>query len=802
MEYDISLRQVDFLVNEGYALADFIEQTKLANQLSHSKKALYEKITKALPFIPASLTESVYKLAGAGLSIKNINLLREHNISYQDIETLTYNDFIETLKSTTSKEAIFQRIKKAFEKVEEVFRIASTEEIYDSHLRDIFDSLPPRKFISKFEIKLQLIRILHIDARDIDENSIGIFLEKNLEKGLILISNLGFAKNYIRFIEYLKTDFRSKDILILKLNNATLQEIANEYGVSRERIRQKLSKVLENLPLMEETIIYKKIFEQYDWSEELFNLIFKEHPYVYPFLKLTLKKGTKDVLKHLNEIPLGVNERNAVIAYFNCYINYDNQIMPYSNKLALFEHLVYNLGAVAVHSSEFIEIANEFIIENELSENLFFDDRNVIALADRSNRVIRTNKNGFRYYNLSNLETFELNQLKQLLNLDPGIYSTAKLFNENNELMNALNIDSEHELHNIYKKVIDVPNVEYTRMPEFSVGQVSKDEFMLKIIHELSPTPIDDFLSYIESNYGLKSASVRALISSDYIEYLHENMISSDNMIVVNQLPVTKSELDAFKKHLTKDIYTIEELVKVGQTLDVNFRNKFINNDTLLKVGYYIRGMFVLNENYNSIEQYFIEHILSQDVFHNTRSQVYQTSSFMRALYTLERSLDAIRINPNLYITSTKLNAVNLTKNMLIEYRDAVYAYASQKEYFTLPQIRLAGFSHPLEDYGFSDLFYERIIWSNPLIRSIHTTSHIIFSTASEETNLTSFVKHLVSDYIKVDIYTFIDMLKREYKLNLKLYKLIETVNNSSMYYSAEMECIYLDKETFFKDIY
>lgn len=802
MEYEISLHQVELLITKGYTLADFIEQTVLANQLSKKKKLLYEKITKALPFInSASLNESVYKLAAAGLSIKNINLLREHNICYQDIENLTYSDFMETLKSTSSKEAVFQRIKTAFERVEEAFQIPpSIDKIYDSLLIKLFDSLPPRKFISKLEIKLYLLRSLHgslhVDVREIDENAIEVFLEKNIEKGLILSSDLGFAKKYIKFIDYLEVDFKDKDILIQKLNNATLQDIADEQKVSRERIRQKLSKVLSNLPLMEEIIIYRESFEQYDWPEELFNMIFKEHPYVYQFLKLSLKKGTKDILKHLDELSLDLNERNTVLTYFNYYVNYENQIMPYSNKIALFEHLVYNLGEVAVHYSEFIEIANEFIIEKELTENLLFDERNVIGLADRSNRVIRTNKQGFRYYNLSNLETFEINQLKQLLNLGPGIYSTAKLFNENIDLMNELNIDSEYELHNIYKKIIDVPHVEYTRMPEFSVGQVSKEEFLIVAFHELAPISIDEFVSYIEENYGLKSASVRSLIYTDYISYIHENMI------VVDHPPVTELELVKFKQLLTKDIYTIEELVKIGQTLDVNFRNKFINNHTLLKVGYYIRGMFVLNEKYNSIEQYFTEHIMQQDVFHNTRSQIYQTTSFMGTLYELERSLDAIRIERDLYITSTKLEAANLTKGALIGYRDTVYAYVSQMEYFTLPQIRLAGFSHPLEDYGFSDLFYERIIWSNPLIQSIHTSSHIIFSTSLEETNLTKFIKYLISNYIKVDIYKFMDILQREYGLNLKLYKLIDIVNNSSMHYSAEMECFYLNTNAFYEDIY
>lgn len=40
MEYEISLHQVELLITKGYTLADFIEQTVLANQLSKKKKII------------------------------------------------------------------------------------------------------------------------------------------------------------------------------------------------------------------------------------------------------------------------------------------------------------------------------------------------------------------------------------------------------------------------------------------------------------------------------------------------------------------------------------------------------------------------------------------------------------------------------------------------------------------------------------------------------------------------------------------------------------------------------------------
>lgn len=799
-EYDISLRQIKFLADEGYTLADFKEKTMLAQQLSKKKKALYNKIQDIVPYIDSTIFDkSVYKLAAAGLSEKNIRLLKEFKIYYQDIEDLRYESFISILNSTTSKEAIFQRIKNAYRKVEDTYiqnESCTNEKIYNILLKKFFDSLPPRKLVTLLEIKQYLLRN-YKNPNNLDEKLIQKIIKKNIEKDLIYKVDLSFAKKYTKIENYLdENDFKNKDIFIHKLNNRTLQEIANEHNLTRERIRQIINKVLDNMPVMEEILVYGTVFEKYDWDEKLFALVYNEHPYVYQLLKLKFKKGTNKILDHLDSILLTEKQRNIVLQYFNCYINFENNIVPYSNKMKLFEHLVYNLGAVAVQSDEFIEIANEFIESEKLPEHMKFDKFGVNGLADRSNYVLRTNRYGFRFYNIGNLDSYEIQQLKKLLNLEHGVYSTAKLFRENSELMDSLNIDSEYELHNLYKKVIHVPSVEYTRMPEFSVGNITKDEFMRTIFNELAPISIDQLANYIEQEYGLKYASTRALIFSEYIEFIH------GNEIVISHSTINEVEFNQLKVLLKKEIYTIEELSKKGRIIDEHFRDKFINNYTLLQVGYYIRGMFILSTKYNSVEKYFSEYLLNQEIFQNTRSPVYQTSSFNKTLYELERSLDAIRIDRDIYITSKKLNAVCIFKEQLIEYREAVYSFASDIPYFTLPQIRKLGFNHKLEEFSFSDLFYERIIWSHPSIQSIHTVSHIIFKTSSDVVNITSFIKYIMSEHNQLNLYSFLEKVSCKYEVNLTPNRVIELINKSNMYYSPEMERIYLDKDTFIKDIY
>lgn len=779
MEFGVSLRNVSLLIDEGIVLNDIVHHTEKFVTLGQNKYALSQKLMDIIDEITEQLfAETNYKLIAEGLSIHNVELLNEMNLTYSELHSLSYEQFSELIGGQTKK-AVYERIMEAYEKTDDVIQNMPKTSPYSFFIESCFEQLEPRVFIDFAYIKQYIRDELNIPLADVDETAINYCLDELISSQVIYQKDHTFAKKYITLNEFLQKDFKDRDFFLQRLHNKTLQEIAENQDLSRERVRQKIKSVIKKMPIIEEQLVYQQIFETYDWEEELFCEVFNEQAEVYYFLNLIHTKGTTHLLDKIDYLPLSNKQKQIILTYYNYFINFDGEPISLSNKLAFFEHLVFYLGQQAVTDTAFIHAANQYIQKHQLSEQLLFDERNTIGLADRSNNILRTKSNGFRYYDLTSLNKDDINKLKELMKLEPGIYSTRKLYKENLELMSELTINSAYELHNLYKKLIDLPHIEYTRMPEFSVGGLSKSDFLTDLCYELAPISLDDFLDYADEHFGLKRSSLRSLIQSNFSQYVHENMIT------VDYPTVTKDELATLKQFLTDDIYSIEPLVKIGKKWDPNFKRKYINKHTLSKVGYFLRGNFVLHDRYQSIEQYFYGQIIEHDIFVNPRTEIYQTTSFRGVLYSMERSLDVIRVATDTYYTQKKLQSEGITIDDLIDFRDTAYQYAKKYTFFTLFQLRGEGFSHPLDEHKYPEMFYERVIWTHPELKAIHTASHIIFHTHPEEVMLKNFLEFTMQGQSKVKLADFNQFLYDQYGLEFQAYKLVEFIKNSKLHYTS-----------------
>jgi hypothetical protein len=211
--------------------------------------------------------------------------------------------------------------------------------------------------------------------------------------------------------------------------------------------------------------------------------------------------------------------------------------------------------------------------------------------------------------------------------------------------------------------------------------------------------------------------------------------------------------------------------------------------------------LFILHKSIVSVDQYFTDLILKDELFKNTRTRHFKTNHFLTALYNLEKSLDVVKIAPDVYLTKKKLKDSGVTKDELIAYRNAAYAFA-QVPFFTYRYLKLKGFEHELEGYGFDEIFYERIIWSHPQLRALHTRKCTVFSTQQDFT-LKDILSWLLSQQEEAIDFDFLkNKLLNEFGIDVNKEKLIFVLNNSTMHYSKEMNKVYLNKEAFYETIY
>ncbi|PKF90056.1 hypothetical protein CW306_00520 [Bacillus sp. BA3] len=797
LEFDITKNNIEKLVAEEFVVNDFLVASDKVAQMQTAKKALIQKVIDALPALSEAVYEkSVYKLGTAGLSTVNIQLLVDHDITYPQLASMTYDVFFERI-GRKNKKASFERIMEAYKACETLFQLDISARMYNFYLRQYCEQLAPRYYVTVDELCDVLSARLSLPKAEIDVPCIEQFLEKKTaENYLTYAPHLGIAKNYKTVKALLASDFKGKDILIRRMNGETFQEIGDSLGVSRERIRQKEAKMLSRLPELEELIYYKDVFEAYNWSEELFSAVYDESPEVYQLLNVKLQRGNTSVLEALGELALTEVQQTIILGNFDCYINFEQQVVPYNNKLKFFEHLMYHLGQTAVSNEEFIEVANMFIAEHQLNPSLLFTLKNVYGMPDRSPKILRAKSNGFRFYDTTKIEPEAFHQLQELLDLDPGVYSMSKLFKENEALMDELNIDSEYELHNLYKKCIEVEGVTFTRMPEFSV-QTTKDEFLKNLFYELAPIAVEEFLAYVEAHYGLRQDSLYSLLYNDYLAFIDNNEIK------VDYAEVSEEEYALVGSLLKHDIYTVQEFIALGSEHIENFKKKFVNNQALMKLNYNLKGLFLLHREYVSVDQYFTKLILKDELFKNSRTRHFKTNHFLTALYNLEKNLDVVKIASDVYLTNKKLQDAGVTKDELVAYRNAAVEFA-QVPYFTYRYLKNEGFEHELEDYGFDEIFYERIIWTHPQLRSLHTRKCTIFTKQqAQEYTLKDVIEWLlIQNGEPLDLDVLQNRMQNEFGIDVKKDKLIYVMRNSTLYYSKEMNKVYRSKEAFYETIY
>lgn len=201
----------------------------------------------------------------------NNNVLKEFK-NIRGVGEGKINDIVNTLKS--------YEIKNSYEN-NDVFTVGS---IY----RSIKD-LSVEKLFEIFNIKCSVKDILvkELEGKNIKDIDIN---KEELKKLLIKINSLKSPKEIIKDFE-MSADERIKDILYLRYyKNKTLQDIANKYNLTRERVRQLIIMAINNLKsilVTEDFNISVRIYNNYKECidyKSIINMIGKDRSYIINIL--------------------------------------------------------------------------------------------------------------------------------------------------------------------------------------------------------------------------------------------------------------------------------------------------------------------------------------------------------------------------------------------------------------------------------------------------------------------------------------------------------------------------------------
>lgn len=782
-DYGIAYTTVKRLYDNNIKLYNIANAPDCLNKVLGEKSQKVEKIKDILPIaVNSDKNYSIYDLTIYGLSIGIIQLLKKNNININDIdEKLLKRDFI--------TDSTYKKIMKS----------------YDSFLRENDIHLELSSKILFYLIKK------NFEYNDFTYNQIKeMLVEKNysietLDDLLFSLTNNKLINKKDEIFSLVKPKLISElnkisnkghyDIVLKKLSGMTLESIGIEYNVTRERIRQIVSKELKKISPTREEEKYLETFQTYNFDSYLFSEFYNESPIVYYFLKEKYKLGEKDPSDMLDELNLSQKQLNVLKRKYNLISYCGEYIAAKRNNILLAIIKRFNK---TVEYSEIIDEYNKLIKNfslnlEELSEQ---DFRNIDSILNRMQNILCGAGKYYRYYDINALEENDITELNNMLNVEPGDYSAEFFFNNNSLLMKNIDIRDEYELHNLLRKVINTNNnkIVFSRMPDLLIDCSDKLEFVEGLIHELSPISLDDFTEYVHQNYGHKINTFRSLLLTNFNKYITNGILMSDCE------EFTDEQLTIMKNNLTEDIYSISTIKEMLTRLFNVNDFKLINNINMQKIGYKLRGNYIMKNSISNLEAYMREVILNSEYYEVEPEMKKIGSTYCSYLYKFIYNLDLFKISEDRFITIKKLNNMGITKEKIKNFIDEIEKVIKDGEYFNLYTLDKDNFLTNLKQYDFPDCFYETLISTINDIKIISLKNNILFIKTKEQPTREKFINSFIykdKTYIK-------DIKKEIYeKYNIDLYEsYIKNFINKKLYYlDSSIDCVYLSKDTYEEDI-
>lgn len=789
-EYGVSIYTVNKLKKYTVEELEYkIDEINDISGLGIGKKHQIKEIIKSDEF-KNDKNYSVFELYEYGLNLQQIEALYSNNVDIYKItdEEIDSLEISKQLKDKLKNIIISLRIKD-----DEVGNNISFSTLLESEIK---------KILNPFEImSVNMLKNKIFERKEYPINHFIEDLNDLKDTGVIIMSNEGVyysIPELLDCIEKLKSE-KDKDIFIDRINGKTLSEIGNKYGITRERIRQIVERNLRILPIVKEDK-YKSIFSTYGWEEDIFCKIFDVEPYVYNFLNLKYKKGSIELVKLYDDER--IDEKQQIILD-----NYLGYIELYDEKIPNNQETILRL--FAKHEAiEIISVDELYEKYQKISEKYNLKEidgiRNFESILSRKNYILNNLNRKMRFYEINKVTDRMKIHLTEILNCEPGEYSTLYFYNLHNELMQELELQNEYELHNLLR-ILDINNdknkIIFNKMPHIFIGITDKKIFFEEHLRELAPISVDEAAEFFQNQYGHKYETTSAYLRLEFKTYINNNIISFD----IEQL--NEDILKRIKERINEDLCTLSNARDIFKMIIGDNYLKYFNSYNFEKIGYRVRGDYIQKDTINNLEEYIINSFLQKKVIYSYDIPLYGLNVIYNILRNCENRFDIIKISENKYLNYSVLENAGISKEELINYGERIKREYSAGDFFNLYSVRNRLGECNLDNEGFEDMFYESLIFHTEGIKKIGLNNNSIFYITSTRDRHEYSAKDVIKDIIGSkeglklgDVY---EKLEDEYGIKFdNEYLMIDLIRENKYYYNQILNKIYTSKIAYLNEIY
>lgn len=591
--------------------------------------------------------------------------------------------------------------------------------------------------------------------------------------------------------DFLKSDFKNKDYLILRIKGKTLQEIGDVFGVTRERVRQVLKKIVREMPHINEIERYRDFFTNYRISKDLFINVIYSDGRVYELLSLLYKKGTKSLESDILEGKFDENAKQSLLDSSGTYLLKNNR-KQLSREYIIIDILQRNRNLQKYFSlDDIFYLYTEEIGNNEKLK--IKSTKSLSALLDRYSNIIFSFREGYRFHGVDYNPEIKQKLVEVFDSISDGAYDMNWIYKKNPVLMKELDILNGYELHFFCKKYKILSNaVTLGRNPGFVKGKLTKREYILLELKKFNGSSLDEFIDYMISHYGFNSDTLTAYVLSEFTNHIQ-------NRVVYFEQNQYYTQASALKENLRDEIYEKNEFYSIVKR---NLNLTEVNSKLILNLGFVEKGGIVVKQKYRSAMEAFTTYILSHKIFHVEDKPIFKTNEYYSSIQRLESELKILKISETSYINVEHLENRGFDKKKLLQFISRVVDFTSDGEYFSIISLINNGFSDSLLEDGFELISLDRLISTSDEVKAVSVGFPNIYCRSKTKKNLNEF---LIDELLKCEsanLEDFTDDINSKYGLNLDEYSVRMKLVEEGAYYSDILNKAYILKEEYLDEVY
>ena len=787
------------------------------------QKSVFELIR--IPRFHEAILEYTLKndreLSSISLSFRSLNQLMKNNyFRMSDIVFLTKEDLkgIRNL-GVKSIEEIDEAIHRYLSKHEERILVAlggNGVVVSDDEIRSMILSLYKGWEFHGFsfeEIKEQLIFPEPVPGSRLKQIIGSLFAAGELE----YVDSECF-RLYLRFSDALEQcdtiEERNREFLRKRLAGATLVEIGQEYGLTRERVRQLIKKTIKMISKWYsdktgdtcfDEEYYRYFYENYAFDKKEATEWFGIPEYVFRYFDLM------DFLQGEKDLQCALEDQEGLEAGFRLRIKnylYRNKLFLDGNwvekrRADLERFVIKKYCKEDTPFREFVVKYNNFLAGQEITDESLLITESVYQT--RKNRMSENRcslwklNETIRYYDIDGRDYGELFEALNLDSYKNTGLSTLKLFREYPDVMGKYDIRDQYELYNLLKKVIkegDFHDLHFVRTPDIEFGVFDREAEFRDLLMENAPISMSDFCSMIEDRYGYDPRVTQGTYLAPFYAYYHQGVYRFDQKVIPAET------LQRLNESLTEDFYFIEEIKKKYNELIPGADPGEINAYNLKTMGFTVLSGYVFR-NYPSLDAYFTDLLTKQEIMNAIpfKRRFGSIQIFYQTFLRLRQNLELIEFEPNQFISAGKLEKSGITREMMQSFCDEVWDFIADGPFFSMYLLRHSGFSSDLFRFGFGDLFYGAILRSDNRFSYGNIFGVTIFKKGDTEITIRSFIEELVAREQSIDMLDLMKELTEEYGCTLEMRSDITSrISDSDLYYDSTLDRLYENEELFLRE--